>query len=194
MPELVDRSVLGPTGEASTPWPPVVRGELLERRRRVEALPEVTGGRVLDLSEPASLHRVLAAGRGPADEAGTDRYDVVVSVAALVAVADLPLALRGVERVLEPDGRFLFVEPVTHPGWAGILAASAGSLLGPVRHQHLGRDVPLAVRQAGFIITDLERITMSTSVWPLRSFVDGCGRPRTGFTGRPGAQHQEETR
>jgi SAM-dependent methyltransferase len=184
MPELVDRSVLAPTGEASTPWPPVVRAELLERRRRVEALPEVTGGRVLDLSEPASLHRVLAAGRGSSEDPGTDRFDVVVSVAALVAVADLPLALRGVERVLDPDGRFLFVEPVTHPGWAGILAASAGSLLAPVRHQHLGRDVPLAVRQAGFIITDLERITMSTSVWPLRSFVDGCGRPRTGFAGR----------
>jgi SAM-dependent methyltransferase len=194
MPALTDRPLLAPTGEASPAWPAEVRAELARRRDRLTARAGEPGGRVLDLGDPDTMARVLAAGRGAerdpglrgpnagtgADPAGP--ASVVISVAALVAVADLPLALRGVERVLDPDGRFLFVEPVTHPGWAGVLAASAGAVLAPVRTQHLGRDVPNAVRRAGLIITDLERFTMPTAVWPLRSFVDGCGRPRAGFT------------
>jgi hypothetical protein len=213
MPALTDRPLLAPTGESSPAWPAEVRAELALRRDRLTAAAGEVGGRVLDLGDPETLARVLAAGRGterdpglrgpnaeaglrgPNAEAGLRGPDaeagaeadpagpaaVVLSVAALVAVADLPLALRGVERVLDPDGRFLFVEPVTHPGWAGVLAASAGSVLAPVRTQHLGRDVPLAVRRSGLIITDLERFTMPTVVWPLRSFVDGCARPRAGF-------------
>jgi SAM-dependent methyltransferase len=189
MPALTDRPLLAPTGESSPAWPAEVRAELGLRRDRLTAAVGEVGGRVLDLGDPETLARVLAAGRGLNAEAGVGADPagpaaVVLSVAALVAVADLPLALRGVERVLDPDGRFLFVEPVTHPGWAGVLAASAGSVLAPVRRQHFGRDVPLAVRRSGLIITDLERFTMPTAVWPLRSFVDGCARPRAGFTGR----------
>jgi SAM-dependent methyltransferase len=225
MPALTDRPLLAPTGEASPAWPAEVRAELARRRHRLTATAGEIGGRVLDLGDPETLTRVLAAGRsterdprlrdpnaeaglrgpnaepglrdpnagsglrGPNAEAGAEPDPsgpaaVVLSVAALVAVADLPLALRGVERVLDPDGRFLFVEPVTHPGWAGVLAASAGSVLAPVRTQHLGRDVPLAVRRSGLIITDLERFTMPTAVWPLRSFVDGCARPQAGFAHR----------
>jgi SAM-dependent methyltransferase len=198
MPALTDRPLLAPTGEASPAWPAEVRAELGRRRDRLTATAADLGGRVLDLGDPETLTRVLAAGRGterdpglrgPNAEAGVEPdpsgpVAVVLSVAALVAVADLPLALRGIERVLHPDGRFLFVEPVTHPGWGGVLAASAGSVLAPVRGQHLGRDLPLAVRRSGLIITDLERFTMPTAVWPLRSFVDGCARPRAGFTGR----------
>jgi hypothetical protein len=108
----------------------------------------------------------------------------VLSVAALVVVADLPAVLRGLAAVLDPAGRFLFVEPVVQPGWPGVVAASAGALLPAVRGQHLGRDVPLALRHAGLPVTDLERFTMPTTMWPLRSFVDGCARPRAGLAVR----------
>jgi hypothetical protein len=45
----------------------------------------------------------------------------------------------------------------------------------------VGRDLPLAVRAGGFVVTDLERITMPTPLWPLRWFVDACARPRAGM-------------
>jgi SAM-dependent methyltransferase len=200
MPDLADRPLLAPTGEAapgspgrpgSAGWPDGIRAELARRRARLTAGPvSPAGGRRLDLAEPDALASVLDAGRevtaasAPDPAAGADRFDVVLSVAALVAVADLPLALRGIRRLLEPTGRFLFVEPVVRPGWAGVLAASAGAVLAPVRGQHLGRDVPLALRHAGFVITDLERFTMPSPLWPLRSFVDGCARLRVGGLGR----------
>jgi hypothetical protein len=202
MPEVMERRLLGPTGEAAA-WPPAVRDELARRRATVLAAAERAGGRVLDLADHAALIRALDEGdRGPGGDLDRGRgYDVVVSIAALVAAADLPALLRGVERLLDPDGKFLFVEPASRPGWSGVIVASAGAGLKPVRYQHLGRDVPLAVRQAGFIITDLERFTMSTSLWPLRSFVHGCGRPRSGFAATPlpplprsGAAQQEGTR
>jgi SAM-dependent methyltransferase len=184
VPALLDRPLLAPTGEAAPAWPDPVRDELAQRRRRILAAAAEAGGSVLDLGDHTALVHALETGLGPArpaGQAGGPRFDVAVSIAALVAVADLPAVLRGIDRLVDPDGRFLFVEPVSGPGLTGLLAASAGARLRPVRHQHLGRDVPLAIRQAGFIITDLERFTMSTSVWPLRSFVDGVGRPRSGF-------------
>jgi hypothetical protein len=106
---------------------------------------------------------------------------VVLSVAALVAVADLPAALRGAAAVLDPAGRLLFVEPVARPGWPGVVASSAGAALPAVRGQHLGRDLLVALRSAGLPVTDLERFTMPTPIWPLRSFVDGCARPAAGL-------------
>jgi SAM-dependent methyltransferase len=164
-----------PPGEAHPGWPPAVRVELTGRRARLEA--ETAGTRVLDLADPAARALVSVAGGDTPDPAPGDRYDVVLSVCALVTMADLPEAVRGIERLLRSGGRFLFVEPVLLPRWSGVVAASFGSRLPAARDLHLGRDVPLALRAAGFLITDLERFTMPTSVWPLRPFVDGCARP-----------------
>jgi hypothetical protein len=154
-------------------WPAVVRGEL-ERRQQV--LAGLARGRVLDVGSPSGrdlLVRTVRAAGGPIDD-GPDAagaYDTVVSVAGLVRFPDLVAALRGVERLLAPEGVLLLAEPVGRPGPVGLVVASAGSLLPPVRGAHLARDVPAAVRAAGFLMTDLERITMPTAVWPLRHLV-----------------------
>jgi hypothetical protein len=183
MTDLLDDRLPAPVAERSAAWPPEVRLELGHRRVRIEdevATLGVPAGAVLDLSRAGALATVLAAGAPGAGPGSV--YEVVVSIGALVAVADLPQALCGVLHLLTPGGRFRFVEPVGRPGWGGILAASAGTLLRPVHGQHLGRDLPLAVRTHGFLITDLERITMPTPLWPLRSFVDACARPLSGMT------------
>jgi SAM-dependent methyltransferase len=177
LPALMDR-VLGPPGETASSWPAAVRAELARRRARLDAS---LGGdeRVLDLTEWSALAAAVDAADGAP---GDGRFDVVVSVAALVAVPDLPGVLRGVARLLAPTGRFLFVEPNARPGWTGVVASSTGAPLRPLRGQHLGRDVPAALRAGGFVITDMERFTMPTMLWPLRSFVDGLARPRAGLT------------
>jgi hypothetical protein len=185
MTDLLADRLPAPVAERSAAWPPEVRLELGRRRVRIEdemAAAGVDPDAVLDLSRPGALELVLAAG-DPASPGGAPdaAYGAVLSVGALVAVADLPRALRGVGRLLTPTGRFRFVEPVGRPGWGGIVAASAGSRLRPLRGQHLGRDLPLAVRANGFVVTDLERITMPTPLWPLRWFVDACARPRAGM-------------
>jgi cytochrome c biogenesis protein CcdA len=54
-----------------------------------------------------------------------------------------------------------------------LVGASAGALLPAVRGRHVGRDIALAVRSNGFIITDIERFAMPTSIWPLRAFAQG---------------------
>jgi SAM-dependent methyltransferase len=154
-------------------WPLAVRTEL---QRRAGIIHSRATGRVLELDDPATRELVRRKGstlEGDAGAAADGFFDVVISIAGLVEFADLAATIRGIDRLLQPDGELLFVEPVARPGWAGLLAASAGSLLGPIRHQHLGRDVPLAIRATSFTITDIERFTMPSSVWPLRSFVQG---------------------
>ena len=151
-------------------WPEPVRRELDRRAvglyaAAVERARSVGEGRVLSLDDPDGRARLAD---GPAEDGS---YDVVVSVAALVEVADLPGALARIHDLLTPDGWFCFIEPVVHPGWRGVLRASVGAHLPAVRQQHLGRDVPLAARANRLLITDIERFEMPTPVWPLRSFV-----------------------
>lgn len=171
--------VAGPwpvTGEHSPVWPPAVRHELAERRRAIEAqLP--AGANVLDLADARARARLAKAGAPGTDRRLHERYDAIVSVAALPTFADLPLAVRGMAALLAPDGWLHVVEPVGRPGWSGVLDASLGSLLPSARGLHLGRDIPLAVRTEGLLITDLARFTMPTWMWPLRSFVAGRARP-----------------
>jgi hypothetical protein len=152
-------------------WPLAVRTELQRRAGIIRSRP---GGRVLDLDDPGARELVRRKGSTLGHDAGAAAegfFDTVISIAALVDFADLPGAIRGIDRLLQPDGELLFVEPVARPGWVGIATATVGSLLPPVRGQHLGRDVPLAVRASPFTITDIERFTMPVSLWPLRSFV-----------------------
>jgi hypothetical protein len=152
-------------------WPLAVRTEL---QRRAGIIRSRARGRVLDLDDAGSLELVRRKGSTlghDATAAAEGFFDTVISIAALVELADLPGAIRGIDRLLQPDGEFLFVEPVARPGWVGITTATLGSLLPSVHDQHLGRDVPLAVRASPFTITDIERFTMPVSLWPLRPFV-----------------------
>lgn len=156
-------------GPSALPAP--VAAELAARRAR---LPLDAGRRVLDLDAPGALDLLEAA-------AGTDAYaepgyDVVVSVAALPAAADLRRAVVGIERLLAPGGELWFVEPVQHPGMVATVVATVWSVHPALAGWHLERDLPLVVRSVGLTITDLERFTMPTLLWPLRRFVAGRAR------------------
>jgi hypothetical protein len=104
-----------------------------------------------------------------ADQVG--RFDAVVSVAGLARVADLGAAVDAVTRLLAPTGILMAVEPGFRPGPGALVASSVGALLPAARGVHLARDLPLTVRSAGLTVTDVERFTMPTLVWPLRPFV-----------------------
>lgn len=168
-------------------WPTAVRAELARRRVQVtEAVEVIEGseGRVLDLADAGARRLVIRAAALTTAGAGQsaaetdaeaddtdDAYDAVISIAGLVHFADLAAALVGIDRLLGPTGELWFVEPIARPGWRGLLGATAGALLPPVRDLHLGRNIPHAVRTTGLLITDIKRFSMPTSIWPLRPFV-----------------------
>lgn len=151
--------------------PASVAAELAERRAR---LPVDAGRRVLDLGAPGALD--LVDGAAETDGYAGPGYDVVVSVAALPAVPDLRRAVTGIERLLAPGGELWFVEPVQHPGMLATVVATVWSVHPALAGRHLERDLPLVVRSVGLTITDLERFTMPTLLWPLRRFVAGRAR------------------
>ncbi len=167
--------VVSPPLDAHRGWPVAVLDELARRDASIRSRLSVElplGAAVLTLGSPdadAEVHEAALVARTDQVE---PRYDAVVSIAALVGFADAGLAVRGIDHLLRPEAPFVFVEPVAVPGWRGIIEASVGSHLRAVRHRHVARDIPLAVRSAGLIITDIERFTMPSSTWPLRPFVD----------------------
>jgi hypothetical protein len=151
-------------------FPRGVQHELTDRRVRLLA---ALDGDVLDLSQPAARTEVLAAAAAPLVES---RYGTIVSVAELVRFPDLVHALTGVDRLLAPDGELILVEPVHHPGGAATLFATMWAVHPAVARVHVERDVSLAVRSIGLSLTDVERFTMPTVVWPLRLFVHARAR------------------
>lgn len=101
----------------------------------------------------------------------------VVRAGELCGEDDLEGALARILDGLPPGGRLVFVEHVGRPGPLGRLQAAWGDVAARLPHGcHVGRDVPAAVRRAGFEITDLERFTMPTPVLVLRSWVSGTAR------------------
>lgn len=105
--------------------------------------------------------------------------DVEVSVGQLCHERDLDAALAGIFARLPDRGRLVFVEHVGRPGALGRLQASWGAAAARFPGScHTGRDVPAAIRRAGFEIIDLERFTMPTPVPVLRSWVSGTAVKR----------------
>lgn len=122
------------------------------------------------MNHPALVARRLAALPG-ADGA------TVVTAGELCGEEDLDGALARILDALPPGGRFVFVEHVGRPGVLGRLQEAWGEVAAKLPGGcHVGRDVPAAVRRAGFEITDLERFTMPTPVPVLRSWVSGTAR------------------
>lgn len=129
---------------------------------------------------PIVDHRLLL---GPAAARAWDRRIAalpegdectVVLVGELCQEEDLDVAVAGIRDGLPDRGRVVFVEHVGRPGIIGRIQAAWGNTV--VRFPwgcHVGRDVPAALRQAGFQITDLERFTMPTPNPVLRSWVSG---------------------
>lgn len=149
-------------------WPLGVRTALEDR---VASVRRQATGSVLEL-DPVSP-RVGALDRSGHSEASGSGLATVISLGALTGFADLSGALAAVVAHLEPEGQFLFVEPVGRPGWRSLLLASAGASLPGLRGQHLGRDVPLAIRASGLTICAIDRFEVPTATWPLRNFVQG---------------------
>ena len=104
----------------------------------------------------------------PADER------TVVLVGDLCAEDDLGAALDRIHERLPVRGRLVFVEHVGPPGLRGRLEAAWGDAVARFPWGcHIGRDVPGAIRRAGFQLTDLERFTMPTPNPLLRRWVSG---------------------
>lgn len=170
---------------------PAERAGLADRRRRLltgatGAVLEIGGGTGANLPhyrgvdsvtvmEPSAAmrHRLLErAAAAPVKvevhEAGIEAapfpdasFDTVVSTLTLCSVADLDGGLAQIRRVLKPEGRLLFMEHVTTPGWRHRVQAAADPLWGRVAGGcHLTRDIPALLRQAGFAVTDCERFLM----------------------------------
>lgn len=99
------------------------------------------------------------------------RFDYVFGVAALANVADLARFLSGVAGLLRPDGQIWLIEPAYHPGLVSAALNTLWANHRSVRGLHIGRNLAATVRSIGFTITDLERLTMPTSVRPLKTFL-----------------------
>jgi hypothetical protein len=98
----------------------------------------------------------------------------VVLVGALCHEDDVDAALVRMRHDLPDGGRVVFVEHVGRPGLRGRLERTYGDAVARFPWGcHVGRDIPAALRRAGFLITDLERFTMPTPNPLLRSWVSG---------------------
>lgn len=104
---------------------------------------------------------VVAAALEDADlEHGS--FDTIVCTLVLCTVPDLPAALARIRSLLAPGGKVLFLEHVRATG----ARAAVQTVVTPVwRHAMAGcrldRDTPKAMRDAGFVITDLDRFRTS---------------------------------
>lgn len=88
-------------------------------------------------------------------------FDYAVSTLTLCSVRDLDEGLARILAALAPGGRLLFIEHVTLPGWRHRLHRAVDPawtrLAGGC---HLDRDIPAALRAAGFAVTDCERFRL----------------------------------
>jgi hypothetical protein len=151
---------------------PTAAGIIVTRRRA--RLLASAGDRALDLGLIQArevVHREIEAARTGDAEAPRD-HPVAVSTVSLPLFPDLSAALRGVARLLTPGGEFRLVEPVHHPGPLATAFATLWAAHPAVRGLQVERDVPAALRAAGFVITDIERFTVPTLVWPFRRFIE----------------------
>ena len=98
----------------------------------------------------------------------------VLLVGALCHEPDLEAALARIRDRLPAGGRIVFLEHVGRPGLLGRVEQVWGHAAARFPWScHVGRDIPAAVRRAGFFVTDLERFTMPTPVPVLRAWVRG---------------------
>lgn len=165
--------------------PPTVQLTVRTRRR---ALARRASGRVLDLGG-STAHDVLwdrpgvevTAVDGADDPAllrlvdADHRFDAVLSVFQLTAASDLAGTLSRISRVLDDDGRLLFLEPTRIPGR---VLRRAQRFVAPVVDVAAGwrvdRDIPAEIRRAGLSVTDVERHRSNTVQWWLRALVEGA--------------------
>lgn len=111
-----------------------------------------------------------------------ESFDTVVCTLVLCTVADPPVALERVRRLLRPRGVLLFLEHVRAPGWHRHLQRAVAPAWRRMSGGcHLNRDIPAAIRASGLVITDIDRFCLP---WAGRLVpaVQGAARPRTAPT------------
>jgi SAM-dependent methyltransferase len=108
-------------------------------------------------------------------------FDTIVATFTLSAREDLDRDLRFLAGCLAPRGQLLFLDhsPRRPPGLATELSKPLWRLLAD--SFVVGRDLPGALRTAGYTIVDIERFGLPTLTLPLRSCVAGVAREQ-----RPG--------
>ncbi len=118
---------------------------------------------------PLPLDALLGPDQPPA--ASVRAVIGVTALAGLAAHGGEPLELLQRARVaLAPGGRLLLVEPYRRSRSAGRLADLLAPPLARLTGLRPNLPVPHLVRQAGFTIASVERVTMPTLLAPLRSF------------------------
>ena len=114
--------------------------------------------------------------RAPAEDLPfeDDSFDVAVSTLVLCGVDDQPRALRELRRVLRPGGRLLFLEHLRSedPDWAR-LQDRMNWLNRLVVHCDCNRPTVDSVRQAGFMVTELDRTELPNAPKFVRPAVVG---------------------
>lgn len=143
------------------------RGLNLEHYRGVESVAIVEPAiasrawlreRVAQAPVPVTVHDV---GVEQVDSVEGGGFDTVVSTLGLCLVGDLPACLASITRAMAADGQLLFLEHCRAAGPRGLLQRAAG----PVWPRlfagcHPDRDTVAAMRDAGLVVTDLERFTL----------------------------------
>lgn len=92
-----------------------------------------------------------------------DTVDTVVSTFTLCTIPDIAEAMRGIARVLKPDGKLIFFELGLSPDpkvqrWQKRLAPVARWVF---QGLYLTRDIPSLIVQAGFQIKQLEKVYLA---------------------------------
>ena len=151
--------------ERARRFPASVEAELARRHHRRTARAR---GRVRDLDRPEARAEVA---RASVERHLVPAYDTAVSVGQLVRFPDLVAAMRGIDRLLVPDGELLLVEPDASPGLVSLFVDSFWALTPRLAGFHVGRDVTAAVRATTLVLDDVERFAVRTLVSPLRNLV-----------------------
>jgi SAM-dependent methyltransferase len=108
------------------------------------------------------------------------RFDCVVSTWTLCSIPDALAALRELRRVLEPGGRFVFLE---HGRSDDPRVARWQDRLNPIQRRlgggcNLNRPIDALIRDAGFAITRLDRYVIEGEPRLMASMYRGTASPR----------------
>jgi hypothetical protein len=140
------------------------------RRRRAELVAQADAP-WLDLAGPAlPSGPVVSTGPAVSNRPGGSAAGSVVGVLALATADDPAALLRRARAALAPGGRLLLFEPYRRAGWAGVATRWSAPLVRALTGLRVDLPVPALVREAGFVIATIERVTMPTPIAPLRSF------------------------
>lgn len=121
---------------------------------------------------PVCQWRLDAQGRLPFCD---DQFDTVVTTFTLCTIPDLRAALAEMRRVLHPNGMLLFLE---HGRSDSAAVARWQDRLNPLQNRlgvgcHLNRPIDQLLREAGFLLPQLERTQLAQAPAVLRELYRG---------------------